>query len=229
MGVQFYGFTRTFAIQFKNFPVQLTNIKNLIFDLGGVIININYQLAADAFQKLSADGATIAFNQKAQSKLFDDYETGKITSAEFRDMIRREYHVKGTDAEIDAAWNAMLLDIPQERVELLQQLAKKYRIFLLSNTNAIHLEAFNKIIAANFPFPNLDVIFEKCYYSHLAGDRKPDAVIFERILQENNLNRAETLFIDDSIQHIESAQKLGIKTLHLAPPLTVNQAFADAV
>lgn len=209
--------------------MQLSNIKNIIFDLGGVIININYQLAVDAFKKLSAEGATIEFNQKAQSQLFDDYETGKISSEEFREMIRREYQVAGTDEQIDAAWNAMLLNIPQERIVLLQQLAKKYRIFLLSNTNAIHLTAFNKIIADNFPIPNLDAVFEKCYYSHLAGLRKPGTEIFERILTENNLNRAETLFIDDSIQHIESAQALGIKTLHLAPPLTINQALADAV
>ena len=205
------------------------NIKNIIFDLGGVIINIDYQKTIDAFKKLSKADATIEFNQKNQSELFDELETGRISNAEFRDKVREHYQVEGSDAEIDAAWNAMLLDIPKERIELLRALRKDHKLFLLSNTNAIHLIAFNKIVQDNHDMPALDELFDKCYYSHLVDDRKPNASIFERILQENNLKKEETLFIDDSIQHIESAEKVGIKTLHLAPPLTINQVFADAV
>lgn len=204
-------------------------IKNIIFDLGGVIINIDYQKTIDAFQKLSKAGCTIAFNQQSQSELFDELETGRISNAAFRDKIREHYQVEGSDEAIDAAWNAMLLDIPQERIDLLRKLRKDHKLFLLSNTNAIHLIAFNKIVEDSFGIPALDELFDKCYYSHLVDDRKPNPGIFERILQENNLQKAETLFIDDSIQHIESAEKVGIKTLHLAPPLTINQVFADAV
>ena len=204
-------------------------IKNIIFDLGGVIINIDYQKTIDAFQKLSKAGCTIAFNQQSQSELFDKLETGRISNAAFRDKIREHYQVEGSDEAIDAAWNAMLLDIPQERIDLLRKLRKDHKLFLLSNTNAIHLIAFNKIVEDSFGIPALVELFDKCYYSHLVDDRKPNPGIFERILQENNLQKAETLFIDDSIQHIESAEKVGIKTLHLAPPLTINQVFADAV
>ena len=205
------------------------NIKNIIFDLGGVIINIDYQKTIDAFKKLSKADATIAFNQKNQSELFDELETGRISNAEFRQKVREHYQVEGSDEEIDAAWNAMLLDIPKERIDLLRALRKDHKLFLLSNTNAIHLIAFNKIVQDSHGMPALDELFDKCYYSHLVDDRKPNPAIFERILQENNLQKAETLFIDDSIQHIESAEKVGIKTLHLAPPLTINQVFADAV
>ncbi|MFC5271986.1 HAD family hydrolase [Adhaeribacter terreus] len=204
-------------------------IKNIIFDLGGVIINIDYQKTIDAFKKLSKANATIEFNQQAQSALFDELETGRISNEAFREKVREYYQLDATDEQIDDAWNALLLDIPAERIALLRKLHKNHKLFLLSNTNAIHLIAFNKIVQDNHDMPALDELFDKCYYSHLVDDRKPNASIFERILQENDLKKEETLFVDDSIQHIEAADKLGIKTLHLAPPLTINQAFADAV
>jgi glucose-1-phosphatase len=207
----------------------LEGIKNIIFDLGGVIINIRFQLTHDAFQKLSKTGRVLAFTQAQQSELFDAYETGRISDAEFRDGLRRHYDIDASDAEIDAAWNALLLDIPAERIALLQELGKKYQLFLLSNTNAIHLVKFSKIVTDNFSIPSLDALFEQSYYSHLIGQRKPDAVVFEQILAQHNLVAAETLFVDDSIQHIEGANKVGLKTLFLAPPLTINEAFKDAL
>lgn len=208
---------------------ELSTVKNIIFDLGGVIININYGLSTDRLKQFSNSGSNIDFSQKMQSALFDDYETGLISCEEFRQQLRQEYAIEATDAEIDEAWNAMLLDIPKERIDLLLELGKKYRLFLLSNTNAIHMKKFNEIVAQSFHIPSLDSLFEKPYYSHLVGMRKPDAAVFQQILDENGLKNDETLFIDDSIQHIESARNLGLQTLHLQPPLTINQFFADAV
>ncbi|MDX5421591.1 MAG: HAD family phosphatase [Hymenobacteraceae bacterium] len=207
--------------------MNLANVKNIIFDLGGVIINIDYGKSIKELQKLCDGKCDIEFSQREQSELFDLYETGTSSSEEFRDSLRKTYSIEASDEEIDEAWNAMLLDIPQERIDLLLELGKKYRIFLLSNTNAIHLKRFNEIVAHSFTIPSLDSLFEQSYYSHLVGKRKPDAEIFEQILTENDLNKAETLFIDDSIQHIKSADKLGIQTLHLQPPLTINQVFKD--
>ncbi|QCR25062.1 HAD family phosphatase [Pontibacter sp. SGAir0037] len=208
--------------------MNLAQIKNIIFDLGGVIINLDYHKSIQELQRYCKSGRSIEYSQKAQSKLFDLFETGASTAEEFRAQLREEYDLEATDEEIDAAWNAMLLDIPQERIDLLLELGKKYRIFLLSNTNAIHLKRFNEIVAHSFTIPSLDSLFEQTYYSHLVGLRKPDAVIFEQILQQHNLQKEETLFIDDSIQHIESARKIGIQTLHLQPPLTINEFFKDA-
>ncbi|GAA4300987.1 HAD family phosphatase [Nibribacter koreensis] len=209
--------------------MDFSSIKNIIFDLGGVIINLDYAKSTDALRAFSKANDQVAFSQKAQSELFDQYEMGQISSEAFRQMLRQEYNMEATDAQIDEAWNAMLLDIPAERIELLRELGKKYKLFLLSNTNAIHMLAFNEIIAQSFQMPSLDSLFDQVYYSHLVGKRKPDAAVFEQILAENGLKREETLFIDDSIQHIESAQKLGIQTLHLAPPLTINQALTEAL
>ena len=225
MGVQFYIFVMRFSNTRQYFSVELTNIKNIIFDLGGVIINIDYDKSIQELKKYSKSGSAIEFTQRAQSQLFDLYETGNSSSQEFRDSLRHAYSLEATDEQIDEAWNAMLLDIPAERIELLRELGKQYRLFLLSNTNAIHLKRFNEMVEHSFTIPSLDSLFEQTYYSHLVGLRKPDATIFEQILSENGLEKTETLFIDDSIQHIESAQKLGLQTLHLQPPLTINQVF----
>ncbi|WP_276496763.1 HAD family hydrolase [Pontibacter litorisediminis] len=208
--------------------MDLTYINNIIFDLGGVIINLDYDKSIQELQKLCKSNCNIAYSQKEQSHLFDLLETGNCSNEDFRNGLRDTYGIDATDEQIDEAWNAMLLDIPQERIDLLLELGKKYRIFLLSNTNDIHLQRFNQIVAHSFTIPSLDSLFEKTYYSHLVGKRKPDAAIFEQILAENGLNKSETLFIDDSIQHIESASKLGLHTLHLQPPLTINSFFADA-
>ncbi|WP_439882012.1 HAD family hydrolase [Pontibacter sp. MBLB2868] len=207
--------------------MDLTPIKNIIFDLGGVIINIDYQKSVKELQKLCKENCQVEFSQKEQSHLFDLYETGNSSSEEFRNDLRKAYQIEATDEEIDAAWNAMLLDIPQERIDLLRALGKKYRIFLLSNTNAIHLKRFNEIVEHSFTIPSLDSLFEEAYYSHLVGKRKPDSDIFELILNQHDLNKEETLFIDDSIQHIKSANEIGIKTLHLQAPLTINEVFQD--
>jgi HAD superfamily hydrolase (TIGR01509 family) len=225
--VQFYGLNLNFAKNKSKISVVSTSIKNIIFDLGGVIINIDYQKTIDEFRKLSTEGNIIEFNQKNQSEVFDELETGRISNHDFREKLREHYHLNATDQQIDDAWNAMLLDIPQERIDLLRKLRKDHKLFLLSNTNAIHLIAFNKIVEDSFGMPALDELFDKCYYSHLAGDRKPNGQIFERILQENGLKKEETLFIDDSIQHIEAADQVGIQTLHLAPPLTINQVLKN--
>ena len=209
--------------------MDLNGIKNIIFDLGGVILNIRYQNTLEALKKLSSSQQAIAFTQQQQSQLFDDYETGRITDEEFRQGLRQHYQIEASDEQIDAAWNALLLDLPAERITLLQQLGQRYRLFLLSNTNAIHLNRFSRIVADTGPIASLEELFEKTYYSHLLGQRKPDASVFEHILRAHALDRQQTLFIDDSIQHIEGAQKVGLRTFLLAPPLTLNEIFKNAL
>jgi FMN phosphatase YigB (HAD superfamily) len=209
--------------------MDLTGIKNIIFDLGGVILNIRYQNALEALQKLSSNHQAIGFTQAAQAQLFDDYETGSISDQAFREGLRQHYQVDAGDAEIDAAWNSMLLDLPAERVALLRELGKRYRLFLLSNTNAIHLVRFSQLVSDAYPQVSLESLFEKTYYSHLIGQRKPDARVFEHILQQHALNRHETLFIDDSYQHIAGASQVGLCTLFLAPPLTINEVFKNVL
>jgi putative hydrolase of the HAD superfamily len=153
-------------------------------------------------------------------------ERCEISVEDFRDRIR-ELSGKPdlTDEQIDGAWNKIFLDIPQGNHELLQQVKAKYRTFLLSNINAIHYDYVHNYLQKEFGMANNDDLFEKLYYSHLVGKRKPDAEIFEQVLQENNLNPAETLFIDDSPQHLETAQKLGLQTYLMTAPDNIQQYF----
>jgi putative hydrolase of the HAD superfamily len=117
----------------------------------------------------------------------------------------------------------MLLGIEAGNNELLLNLKNKYRTFLLSNINAIHYDHIMAYLKTEFGFDGNDHLFEKTYYSHLTGKRKPEPEIFEQVLKENDLDPAETLFIDDSPQHLAAAQKLGIQTFLMTAPDTLQQ------
>lgn len=195
--------------------INPNKIKNIIFDLGGVIINIDYALLIEAFSKIGLPHFEAYFSQKEQKKLFDLYEKGMISSQDFREELKKQCKPGTTDAEIDTAWNAMLLDLSKERLDVLLDTKNKYRTFLLSNTNEIHMIFINNYLKQQYKIDNLEKHFEKVYLSYEVKMRKPDAEIFELVLNQNNLSKEETLFIDDSVQHIESANKLGISTILL--------------
>ncbi|TAL58602.1 MAG: HAD family phosphatase [Bacteroidetes bacterium] len=201
-----------------------SHIKNIIFDFGGVILNIDYKLTENAFAKLGLVDFSTIYSQTTQKDLFDKLETGRISPSEFREDIRKFIGV-ASDEEIDNAWNAMLLDLPEERVSLLDEVRKTHRIFLLSNTNEIHYTAFSAYMQDKFKRNIFSDVFEKAYVSHKVKMRKPDAAIFEFVLSENKLKKEETLFIDDSIQHIEGANKLGINTILLKKGETILSLF----
>lgn len=191
------------------------DIQNIIFDLGGVLLNIDYSATLKAFKELGLDKFDEVYSQSAQKELFDDFETGKISAQEFRNRIKQLSSLPISDKQIDSAWNAMLLDLPKERLEILDKLWDEHRLFLLSNTNDIHISAYANYLQKEFGFPNLSHLFEKEYYSYKIGMRKPSAEIFKYVLEENNLLAKETMFIDDSPQHVESAAKCGIQALLL--------------
>lgn len=190
-------------------------IDAIIFDLGGVILNIDYQLPVKAFRKLGIEDFSSQFSQAAQSTLLDDYETGRISSEEFIEAIRGFVRPETTKEQIVDAWNSILLDLPEQRLFTIEKAAENHRIFLLSNTNDLHIESFNNYLLSEFQLPSLEPFFEELYLSYEVGLRKPDPRIFEYVLQDAGLDPLHTLFIDDSIQHIQSAKELGILTHHL--------------
>ena len=155
------------------------------------------------------------FSQKEQKNLFDLYEKGLISSQDFREVLKKQCKPGTSDDDIDNAWNAMLLDLPKERLELFMNIKDIYRTFLLSNTNEIHMLFINNYLKENFQTSNFNDYFEKVYLSFEVHMRKPDSEIFELVIDQNKLNMAETLFIDDSLQHVESANRLGIQTIFL--------------
>lgn len=200
-------------------------IRNIVFDFGGVIINIDYELTIEAFKKLGIDNFEALYSQANQSNLFDDIETGKISPQHFINGLLDLLPSGISPNQVVHAWNAMLLDIPKDRIQLLKELSSNYRIFLLSNTNSIHIDAalrtWNKV--SDTP---MESIFETIYFSHKIGMRKPNMEIFNYVCNEHRLSKDETLFIDDSIQHIEGAKKSGLQTLHLTGGLNIQDVFS---
>jgi FMN phosphatase YigB (HAD superfamily) len=194
---------------------QNQHIDAIIFDLGGVILNIDYQLPVEAFKALGIEDFSKHFSQAAQSALLDEYETGRISSDAFIEEVSKFVKPHTTEDQIRSAWNSILLDLPEKRLFCLEKVADSHRIFLLSNTNEIHIEAFNQYLLNTHSLPSLEPFFEKLYLSYEVGLRKPDRLIFEHVLADAGLKPESTLFIDDSIQHIHSAAALGINTHHL--------------
>jgi len=188
----------------------MTKIKNIIFDLGGVIINLDIQQTIKAFNQLSAFPFESIYTQLQQSKLFDLFDRGEITEKIFFEELQKVLGSSISNDKLVNAWNAMLLDFPLNRLNLLKKLQPNYRLFLLSNTNETHITAFEKSLFEQHGYKNLEPFFEKVYYSCRIGLRKPDSEIFEFVLRNNGLNAQETLFIDDTLQHIEGAKNLEI-------------------
>jgi putative hydrolase of the HAD superfamily len=197
-------------------------IENIIFDLGGVILNIDYQKTIEAFKKLGIENFDEIYSQARQTRLFDEIETGKISPETFLKELQQ--YIPHVDTEdIRRAWNAMLLDLPPQRWNLLEKLGKQYRIFLLSNTNEIHYTEYQNYIARTY-HKNFNNLFEKAYYSHLIGFRKPDEECFRFVINDAGLIPEKTLFLDDSIQHIEGARKTGLNSIHVNN-FSINQLF----
>lgn len=206
------------------------SIKNIVFDLGDVIINIDVPRAAQSFATLSSRETTEVLRLFEEGTLFRQFETGQLDAPGFRSHVRQLLdNSTWDDAEIDMAWNSLLLDMPAERIELVKELSKKYRLFLLSNTSSIHIEAVNKILHQASGVERLDDLFEKIFLSYEMGIMKPDSEIYQRVLEEAGIRAEETLFLDDNADNIEAASALGIQTIHVQKPLTILDYLNDYV
>lgn len=214
LGLQIYAINPIDSNIFAFFSV-MENIRNIVFDLGGVLYNINYQASLDAFKNLGIKDFDRLFSQASQNHLFDRFDRGEISPEGFRDEIRQLSGMQLSDKQIDDAWNAMLLDFPAHRIDLLEGLRSHYRLFLLSNTNAINYPVFQRHLKESLGLDDIDHLFENTYLSYRIGFRKPEREAYELILKENELEGAETLFIDDSLQHVEGARKAGLKAIWL--------------
>lgn len=191
-----------------------SNINNIILDLGGVIINLDTQKPFNTLKQLFKEDYTEIETTYKSVNLFNEFEVGNISSDEFiLFFLNRNKNL--TSEQVVAIWNSMLLDIPKERIVLIRKLTLKYNVFLLSNTNEIHLTHINNYLFDTYGITTINSLFKKAYFSHQIGLRKPNPEIFKFVLNKNELNPSETLFVDDSIEHIQSAQQLGMHTKHL--------------
>ena len=200
----------------------MENIKNIIFDYGNVIFLLDFQKLKEGWKSLSIEDPDTFFSHGVQEPIFDRFDRGLVTETEFRDFLRNKIgNADLTDEDIDAAWNSLLLGVDEGTHELLAELNKKYRTFLLSNINPIHYNYIMNYLQDEFGFESNDHLFEKTYYSHLIGIRKPDKAIFEKVLSENGLIAEETLFIDDIAANLEPAKQLGIQIFMMTAPDTI--------
>ena len=190
---------------------QFSNITTLIFDLGGVLINLDLPQCIQKFKELGLENFEQHLSLFGQKGFFLQFEKGQISVAEFREEVRKICPNPLTDAQIDAAWCSFLCDIPNYKMEMLLELKKKFRLLLLSNTNQLHIEVSTAGEFARIGKKITD-IFDKCYYSYAMHMAKPDAEIFEAVLADAGVTSGECLFLDDGPKNINQASQLGIQS-----------------
>jgi putative hydrolase of the HAD superfamily len=202
-------------------------VKNLIFDLGGVILDLSVDTTLKSFADLSGIDKNTVKSLFVSSPEFELYEKGEISDEDFREFVKKLYKINAPDEALDACWNAMLLGFPLRKLRLLETLKKNYNVYLLSNTNNIHLAYINTVLLPRVNHTLLDDFFHRAYYSHRMKKRKPDAEIFEQVLEEGNFKPEETLFLDDNQSNVAGAGKLGIKTIHVVQPDMIFDYFHE--
>jgi glucose-1-phosphatase len=205
--------------------MNLEGIKNIIFDFGGVILNIDFNLTVEAFEALGIENARAKLLDASTSEILHMTETGKISPASFYDYIRNISSTFLSDDEIRNAWNKLLLDLPEENILLLRKIKSQFRIFLLSNTNLIHYNKYSEDLKIVHGVNSFEEIFEKAWFSFRIGLAKPDTSIFYYALHDAGLKPEETLFIDDSEENIEAARKTGLQTYLLKKGTKLTSLF----
>jgi len=193
---------------------QAPNFKNILFDLGGVILDINVQATLKLFYELGFPAELMQYPHSMTTDLFYNYETGKLDSEQFRNEIRRRAGIEMSDQTFDKAWNAMLVGIPVERVRLLRELSKRYKLYMLSNTSELHVKVFEKMFL-DVAGESMHAVFKKIYYSHEIGWHKPDPEAWEYVIKDAAIIPGETLFLDDNIHNIKAAQEMGFQVIHI--------------
>lgn len=209
-------------------PAIPSTIKNILFDFGGIILDIHHQKVEKAFADLGIVDFESLFNKANQSHIFQDFEKGTLDPSAFRDQLRNLTGLSVDDELFDGTWNKILGEYPTHRIALLKELAGNYRLFILSNTNAIHFQYFQNRFQSEYGF-NFNSLFEKTYWSYQLGMRKPDPDPFLYILEKNGLLASETFFIDDSIQNIETAFELGFPSYWLNSDEDVTDLFKKGI
>jgi FMN phosphatase YigB (HAD superfamily) len=202
-------------------------IENIIFDFGGVILDIDPQLTINAFIKLGYSEQNKLDGQDFYQQVIHKFEKGIFTPEVFRNKLRDYLHMDLTDQQIDDAWNALLFDIPKERIEVIEKVKQNYPIYLLSNSNEIHYDLYVRDLQLRFGYKEFDELFNKSYFSFDLHMAKPDPEIYEFVINQENLNPATTLFIDDREDNLEGARKAGLITYHLKNPERIRDIFDE--
>lgn len=195
----------------------MENIKNLIFDLGNVILNIDTKLSEKAFAQYGMNDFEKLYTLASQNELFDRLEVGSITENEFYDEFRRVTGCKLDNKTLEQCWDALIMDFPAARIEMLKHLKAegKYRTFILSNTNIIHYRFYTALLKRTHGVDGLESLVEHAYFSHEIGLKKPNRDIFDYVVTNSHIKPEESIFIDDNEVNIKAANAWGFNTIFL--------------
>jgi putative hydrolase of the HAD superfamily len=204
-------------------------VNTIIFDFGGVILDIDPILTLNELKNLGVEDLDIFKSPYFQHDIMGKFERGILTPEVFRDKVREFIGINLCDQDIDDAWNALILDIPKERIKVLEDVKKNYPIFLLSNSNEIHYDIYVRDLQLRFGYREFDQLFTKAYFSFDLHLSKPNPEIFEFVINQHKLIPEQTLFIDDTAEHLEAASKLGMQTYQLKTPERVRDLFINGI
>jgi FMN phosphatase YigB (HAD superfamily) len=202
-------------------------IKNIIFDFGGVILDIEPQLTLDALKELGFEDLSVFASPDFQKNVMDKFERGILCPETFRNKVREYMSSKTCNQDLDDAWNALLLDIPENRIRTLEQVKQHYNIYLLSNSNEIHYDMYLRDLQLRFGYRDFDQLFHKAYFSFDLHLSKPNTDIFEFVMYQHKMRPAQTLFIDDTLEHINAAHSLGMQVHHLQKTEQIPDLFTQ--
>lgn len=202
-------------------------IENIIFDFGGVILDIDPQLTINELIKLGYHSKEKLNSKDFYLNVIRKFERGIYTPEIFRDKLRDYLQLELTDQQVDDAWNALLFDIPRERIEVIEKVKKNYPIFLLSNSNEIHYDLYVRDLQLRFGYREFDELFNKSYFSFDLHMCKPDPDVYSFVIYQEHLNPAHTLFVDDREENLEGARKVGLRTYLLTEPERIRDIFDE--
>jgi putative hydrolase of the HAD superfamily len=199
-------------------------VQNIVLDLGNVIIDLDMGRTERAMKQL-LDIPYDSYHDHVPA-VFTMFETGRISVDQFLAELLTHGKPGVTSDDLTAAWNAMLLEIPQHRIDLIHELARRYKVFILSNTNSIHENCFNSYLKERYGLSSLlDLPFQQVYFSHIMHLRKPDVECFEFVTKDAGISGTQTLFVDDHLRHVSGALQAGWLAVHKPPEIDLNRAF----
>lgn len=197
----------------------------LIFDLGNVIVDIDYQKSLDLIKKELPDYHYDKADQFYLTDFHKKYEKGEINSEKFRDEVRSYFEKDWNDEKVDSIWNSLLKNIPAERIELITKLQNKYRLGILSNTNEIHIDAVYGMLKKDFQLKNFDPLFQHVFYSHEMGMSKPSPEIYLSMVEQLGTKPERVVFFDDLEANVKGANSIGIQAVHVTGPQIIFDYF----
>lgn len=197
----------------------------LIFDLGNVIIDIDYQRSLNLIKSMLPSSFELKVNSFYATDFHKAYEKGLIDSPTFRNEVRNYFEQEWDDQKVDELWNSLLGRIPKERLELVSKLKQSYQVGVLSNTNEIHIDAVHGMLETDFGMKRFEPLFDRVFYSHEMGLAKPSKEIYDTMLNELETSADRVVFFDDLEANVKGAASVGIQAVHVTGPNVIFDFF----